>query len=123
LLSRPPSPENSLGVLKVPDLIPDLKEQLRREIVALVGHWEPFVAARRLGTDQPRLSDLKRGRLERFSLQGLIRMLANVEQSVEIAVVGSTRITMFRVRNQPAGWTPRPIGPITRRDKNSQHGR
>jgi predicted XRE-type DNA-binding protein len=97
-------------MLKVPDPIPDLKEQLRREIVALVGHWEPFVAARRLGTDQPRLSDLKRGRLERFSLQGLIRMLANVEQSVEIAVVGSTRITMFRVRNQPAGWTPRPIG-------------
>jgi hypothetical protein len=29
---------------EVPDPIPDLKEQLRREIVALVGRWEPSVA-------------------------------------------------------------------------------
>ena len=104
-------------MLEVPDPIPDLKEQLRREIVALVGRWEPSVAARRLGTDQPRMSDLKRGRLERFSLQGLFRMLANVEQSVEITVVGPTRLTMFRMRNPRAGGKPTPLGPVTRRDK------
>ena len=107
-------------MIDAPDPIPDFKEQLRREIVALVGRWEPFVAARRLGTDQPRISDLKRGRLERFSLQKLIRMLVNIEQSVEITVVGPTRPTMFRVRNPRGGWKPPPRGAVTRRGKNTR---
>jgi predicted XRE-type DNA-binding protein len=97
------------------DPIPDLKEQLRREIVGLVGGWDQYIAARRLGTDQPRMSDLKRGRLERFSLEKLIRLLANIEQSVEITVVGTTRPAMFRLRHPREGWTPRPHGPVTRR--------
>lgn len=106
-------------MIEVPDPIPELKEQLRREIMALVGRWEPFVAARRLGTDQPRMSDLKRGRLERFSLQKLIRMLANVEQSVEITVVGPTRPMMFRIPHPREGWKPPPRGAVTRRGKNT----
>jgi predicted XRE-type DNA-binding protein len=106
-------------MIETPDPIPELKEQLRREIMALVGRWNPFVAARRLGTDQPRMSDLKRGRLERISLQKLIRMLANIEQSVEIIVVGPTRPTMFRIRQSREGWKPPHLGAVTRRGKNT----
>ncbi len=100
---------------EVDDPIPYLKEQLRDEIVALVGDWDQYVAAGRLGTDQPRMSDLKRGRLERFSLEKLIRLLANIDQSVEITIVGPTRIPMFRLRNPHKAWRPPPRGPVTRR--------
>jgi predicted XRE-type DNA-binding protein len=97
------------------DPIPDLKEQLLREIISLVGSWDQYVAAGRLGIDQPRMSDLKRGRLERFSLERLIRLLASIDQSVEIAVVGPTRIAMFRFRDPRKGWKPPPSGPMVRR--------
>src|SRR5688500_103292 len=97
------------------DPIRDLKEQLRHEIVSLVGSWDQYVAAGRLGIDQPRMSDLKRGRLERFSLEKLIRVLANIDQSVEITVVGPTRIAMFRFPHPRKGWTSPPCGPMVRR--------
>jgi predicted XRE-type DNA-binding protein len=97
------------------DPIPDLKEQLRREILSLVGSWDQYVAAERLGIDQPRMSDLKRGRLERFSLEKLIRVFASIDQSVEITVVGPTRIAMFQFRRPRKGWTPPPCGPRMRR--------
>lgn len=104
------------------DPIPYLKEQLRDEIVALVGDWDQYVAARRLGTDQPRMSDLKRGRLERFSLEKLIRLLANVDQTVEITVVGPMRIQMFVVRNVHKKWKPPPRGPVRRRGPPADRG-
>jgi hypothetical protein len=110
------------GMHKADDPIPYLKEQLRHEIVALVGDWDPYVAAARLGTDQPRMSDLKRGRLERFSLEKLIRLLVNVDQTVEITVVGPTRIQMFVVRNPHKKWRPPPHGPVTRRGPPAHRG-
>ena len=97
------------------DPIPDLKEQLRREILSLVGGWDQHVAAGRLGIDQPRMSDLKRGRLKGFSLERLIRLLAVIDQSVEITVVGPTRIAMFQLRQPRKGWQLPPCGPIGRR--------
>ena len=97
------------------DPIPDLKEQLLDEILSLVGCWDQYVAAGRLGIDQPRMSDLKRRRMERFSLEKLIRLLANIDQSVEIAVVGPTRIAMFRCPYPRKGWTSPPCGPMVRR--------
>jgi len=102
-------------MIETEDPIPDLKEQLRREIVSLVGSWDQYVAAARLGIDQPRMSDLKRGRLERFSLEKLIRVLANIDQSVEIAVVGPTRISMFLFPHPRKGWQPPPAGPMVHR--------
>ncbi len=104
------------------DPIPLLKEQLRRKIVSLVGGWDQYIAAHRLGTDQPRMSDLKRGRLERFSLEKLIRFLTNIEQTVEITVVGPARPAMFRIRNRRAGWKAQPTGPVTRRGPRTRCG-
>src|SRR5688572_17941177 len=51
------------------DPIPPLKEQLARELVARVAGWTQEYAAAFIGTDQPRMSDLRKGRLGRFSLE------------------------------------------------------
>lgn len=40
-----------------------------------------------LGTDRPRISDLRHGKLDRFSLETLIRFCARVSVSVELHLV------------------------------------
>lgn len=69
------------------DPIPALKQQLRDELIALIGKWNQSVAARAISTDQPRVSDLERNRLERFSLETLIRFLTRVDCRIELKVV------------------------------------
>jgi predicted XRE-type DNA-binding protein len=76
--------------------IPALKQQLRDELIALIGDWEQFTAARAIGTDQPRMSDLGRNRLERFSLETMIRFLTRVDCRVELKVVRPRRLRMSR---------------------------
>jgi hypothetical protein len=46
------------------DPVPPLKHQLAAEIRALLGHTNQFVAARRLGVDQPRMSDILHDKLD-----------------------------------------------------------
>ncbi len=41
-------------------------------------------AARKLGTTQPKVSDLRRGRLEGFSMDRLLRFLVSLGQEVEV---------------------------------------
>ena len=74
-------------MINVPDPIPELKQQLAREITRLLGRYHQEVAAAILGLEQPRMSELSRGRLDRFSLQRLIRLLANVGRRVELTVI------------------------------------
>ena len=69
------------------DPIPALKQQTRDELIALIGRWNQSVAASAIRTDQPRMSDLERNRLERFSLETLIRFLTRVDCRVELKVV------------------------------------
>lgn len=69
------------------DPIPELKEHLASEILAIVGHINQHVAARILGIDQPRMSDLMYARLQRFSASKLIRILAHIDRRVDIIVV------------------------------------
>ena len=82
------------------DPIPDLKEQLRQAILAEVGHWSQVTAAAVIGIDQARMSKLERGRLERFSLEKLIRILASIDQRVDITVV-NIRKGRLRIFNVP----------------------
>jgi len=55
------------------------------------------VAARRLGIDAARMCDLRRGRITRFSVERLIRILATVDRGVTLTVVltGPERICWF----------------------------
>ena len=43
-------------------------------------------AARRFGVSQPRISDLKRGLIDRFTIDALVNMLASAGLRVEITL-------------------------------------
>lgn len=56
-----------------------------------------------MGIDPPRLSDLRHGRIERFSLERLIRILDAVGQTVTLQVEGPMYVRWWlRVREQIA---------------------
>ncbi|MGQ0641471.1 MAG: helix-turn-helix domain-containing protein [Gemmatimonadaceae bacterium] len=84
--------------LQPDDPIPALKRQLAQEIRALLGDTNQHVAARRLGVDQPRMSDLLHDKLDRFSLEKLIRLLRSVDRRVELRVIneGPARLLLIR---------------------------
>ena len=74
------SPEDALNM--------KLRAALIREIrikVAAAG-WTQEKTAHRLGITQPRVSDLLRGKLSRFSLDALVNMLARLGSDVELKV-------------------------------------
>ena len=72
------------------DPILALKRQLADAIVALARQAPFLIAARRLGIDTARLSDLRRGRVARFSVERLIRILATVDRGVTLTVVSNS---------------------------------
>ena len=86
--------------MPIEDPIPELKEQLRQSILAEVGKWSQQTAAGVLHIDPARMSNLERGRLERFSLEKLIRILALIDQRVDIEVVNA-RNGPLRIFNVP----------------------
>lgn len=65
-----------------------LRAELMREIAEWVKQhgWTQTEAARRCGVTQPRMNDLLRGRLSRFSLDALVNMAATAGCRVHIAL-------------------------------------
>lgn len=97
----------------IEDPIPALRRQLADDICAIASRMNFHVAAWQLGIDTPRLTDIRKGRLDRFSIQGLIRMLALVGRRVEL-----------RVTPGPEARPPFPkVGPIPPWGRNSRSGR
>jgi len=45
-------------------------------------------AAKLFHVSQPRISDLKRGKIERFTIDGLIKLLKRADQTIELRVNG-----------------------------------
>jgi predicted XRE-type DNA-binding protein len=82
----------------VPDPLPALKEQLARAVVEALDGWPQAEAAEIIGTDQPRMSDLRKGRLARFSLEQLIRFASRVGADVSISLTWTERRRFLRVR-------------------------
>ena len=85
------------------DPILPLKHQLAREIVALSKHEAITVSASRLGIDPSRFCDLRHGRVARFSVERLIRILATIDRRVTMTIVcdGPAEICWFpRLRAQ-----------------------
>lgn len=62
------------------------KAELMRKLVKLVKHhkWTQAIAATHCGITQPRLNDLLRGRISRFSLDALVNIAAALGQQVHI---------------------------------------
>jgi hypothetical protein len=59
------------------DPIPALKQEVAAKLVEWTSGCSLTFAAAFLGTDRFRMRDLRAGRLERFSLEKLIRLAAN----------------------------------------------
>jgi predicted XRE-type DNA-binding protein len=53
--------------------------------------WTTSQLTFRLRIDQPRISDLRRGRLERFSLERLIRLVHEMGWRVELTLAQGRR--------------------------------
>lgn len=64
------------------------RAELLRQINNILArrHLTQAKAAELLGTNQPTVSDLKRGRLSKFSLERLIGLLNALDRDVEIVV-------------------------------------
>src|SRR5437868_11822648 len=84
---------------RAPDPIPNLKAQLRQAVVDALDGWSQVNAAWWIGSDQGRVSDLRRNKLERFSVEQLIRFLSRVDRRVELVVHHERR----RFRSRSAG--------------------
>jgi len=84
------------------DPIPALNRQLGEELARLVAEWNIDDIAFMIGTDRARISDLRAVRLERFSLERLIRFLARLDYRVEIAVTQArfARRETFRPKSE-----------------------
>jgi predicted XRE-type DNA-binding protein len=68
------------------DPIPPLKRQLGQALAELLKGGNADDIASFIGTDQPRVSELSRGKLTRFSLETLIRYLERLDHGVDITV-------------------------------------
>lgn len=60
-------------------------------IVRACDGWTQANVASLLEIDQPRMSDLRNGRLERFSLDQLARILARADGAIELRITGTGR--------------------------------
>ena len=69
-----------------PDPVPELKRLLGEEIRRRIDGWRTADMAVLMGTDQPRLSDIRRRKLGRFSLETLIRFASRLRCRVELRV-------------------------------------
>jgi predicted XRE-type DNA-binding protein len=93
--------------MRAPDPVPCLKEQLAHEIVHRLDGWTQDVAANFIGTDPSRVSDLRRGRLERFSLQQLIRFITRDSGAVTLHVTWTSRWKKLRDQRDQRRVPPR----------------
>ena len=74
------SPEEAENLLLRADLMIALTDLIKKR------RWTQAVAAKAMGVTQPRISDLKRGKLTRFSLDMLVQMLNRAGAHVTIRV-------------------------------------
>ena len=65
-----------------------LRAELMRKIAALVqdSGWTQATAAEHCGVSQPRINDLLRGRISRFSLDALVNIAASLGQQIHIVL-------------------------------------
>jgi predicted XRE-type DNA-binding protein len=86
--------------MRTADPIPALKQQLARELVARLDGWRQDYAASFLGTDAARVSNLRNGRLQAFSLERLIRFVERDHGTVTLHVTWKSRWHMLRAQRE-----------------------
>src|SRR5437867_2693491 len=88
----------SSPMLRWVDPIPELKCQLASELVRVTDGWTPTQLGFFLGVEQPRVSDLRLGKLDRFSVESLLRFLKRVDHSVQVTVVKDCPVLQRKAR-------------------------
>ena len=83
------------------DPVPALKRQLAQAIMDHLGTSGQVNIASRLGVDQPRASNLQHGRLQRFSLQQLVRFVARADGEVTLGISWRSRRVRIIRRQRP----------------------
>jgi len=84
---RAPEPHVAYALMARADPIPDLKRAAAVALAKRVSGWaSAYDAAVLLGTQRARVVDIRCGRLERFSLETLLRYLVRAGASVELRV-------------------------------------
>lgn len=78
------------------DPVPALKHRVADEISVLLEGWTQEYAAAFLRTSQPRVSEIRRGKLDRFSLDRLVRYLSRLGRDIEVV---TTKRPEFSVHN------------------------
>jgi len=69
-----------------PDPIPALKQQLGAELARALAGWRASEVCELLRTDPARISDLRRCRLERFSVDTLIRYCTRLGRRIDLVI-------------------------------------
>jgi predicted XRE-type DNA-binding protein len=85
--------------VRAPAPAPAHKQQLARLVVDRLGTWTLEYAASFLDTDIARVSNLRNGRLQPFSLQQLIRFVARAKGEVTIAITWKPYFLYMRKRD------------------------
>lgn len=79
------SPAEARNLRLRSELMTALRKLIERE------GWTQADAAKRLKVAQPRVSDLTRGKISRFSLDSLVNMLTDAGMEVAVSVKRTTR--------------------------------
>jgi predicted XRE-type DNA-binding protein len=91
----------------------EIKRKLGETIVEIASQTNFFVAAKGLGIGTARLSDLRRGRVDRFTIDRLIQILAQVDRRVDVSVtvVGHPEVRWFAGKFPPRPGSARKVRP------------
>ena len=73
------------------DPVPELKRVAGAELARIVTGWNGDDIAYALGTDRFRIAELRRAKLDRFSLETLLRFLACAGMHIELRISDPTR--------------------------------
>ena len=74
------TPQEALNMRLRSELMLQIKQAIE------VNSWTQKKAAKKLDVTQPRISDLRRGKIDLFSLDMLVNMLASMGDEVEIRI-------------------------------------
>jgi predicted XRE-type DNA-binding protein len=72
------SPQEAANLEARSELMIQIRELIRAK------KWTQATAARHCGVSQPRINDLLRGRIDKFSIDALVNMAASLGQKVHI---------------------------------------
>lgn len=81
------------------DPIPALKHELAAELVRVIAGWNRANVACLMHIDPPRVSDLRHGKLQRFSAESLIRCLTRMRHRVQVTVLSEQELRLRAIVN------------------------